>query len=337
MSLTYFELKKMLRRRWFIIVIAVALEVVLGLLPKGYEHPYSPQVYRQYCERLAGEYTPKKREQILSRLDEINGIIAEHEQLSEQYNLGEIDLDAFTEHNRQYNKAITEQQTLEYLAKKCESFDALGSGEFFYDTDWHDLYSHRGYALMSTLILMLLIPPVFCNEYSSKMADILRTAKCGKARLAVTKLLVCMAAMLLLSLLMSVTELCTFAARYGLDSASSPVQSIMGFEGYGEMTVIGLYIRSSVVRAVSYAVCAAAICLISVYTKNMLFTFFLGFSVCVFPAFIAEGKVMSYVFSSSVQDGMYMSQMSVGIFCMICVIKGIAYGTICVRKYTLVK
>lgn len=337
MTLIYFETKKLLHKRLIIIVIAVALEIVLGLLPADHEHPYSPQVYRQYTEQLAGEYTPKKRELIFTRLDEVNNVIAEHEQLLEQYNADLIDLDEFAAHNKQYNQAIAEQQTLEYLAKKCESFDSLGTGEFFYDTNWYDLYSYRRYDLLSVLLLMLLIPPVFCNEYSSKMADILRTTKCGKTRLAVIKLSVSMVVMFLLSLIISTAELCTFAARYGLDSAFAPLQSIMGCEEYGEMTVIGLFVRSSLMRAFSFAVCAAFICLISVYTKNMLFTFFLSFTACVFPALIAEGEVMSYIFSSSVHNGMYLPGMSVWVFCLICIVKCAGYGVMCVSKFGTIK
>lgn len=337
MTLIYFETKKLLHKRLIMIVIAVALEIALGSLPSDHEHPYSPQVYRQYTEQLAGEYTPKKRELIFTRLDEVNNVIAEHEQLLEQYNADLIDLDEFAEHNKQYNKAIAEQQTLEYLAKKCESFDSLGSGEFFYDTDWYDLYSYRRYDLLSVLIMMLLIPPVFCNEYSSKMADILRTTKCGKTRLAVIKLSVSMFVMFWLSLIISTAELCTFAARYGLDSAFAPLQSIMGYEDYGKITVIGLFIRSSLMRAFSFAVCAAFICLISVYTKNMLFTFFLSFAACVFPALIAEGKVMSYAFSSSAHNGMYLPGMSVWMFCLICIVKCAGYGAMCVRKFGTIK
>ena len=63
MSLVFFELRKLLLcRSGLTVLAAIAAEIVLCLLPTDYEHPYSPPVYEQYTQQLAGEYTSEKYE-----------------------------------------------------------------------------------------------------------------------------------------------------------------------------------------------------------------------------------------------------------------------------------
>ena len=334
MSLVFFELRKLLLcRRGLIVLAAIAAEIVLCLLPTDYEHPYSPPVYERYTEQLAGNYTSEKRDQIFSRLDEINGIIAEHDALEADYRADKITLEEFSAHNKEYTKAQSEQTTVSYLADKCDYFDRLGSGRFFNDTDWSDFFAHRGYAITTVLLLLMLIPSVFCGEYSAKMSDVLRTTKYGRERLALTKICLSAGVMFLLSLVMSGTEITVFFARHGTHNLTEPLQSIMGFEGYGDISVIGFFLRSAMMRACSFAVCAAAVCLISVITKNLLFTVFLSFTVCVTPAMLSGGAVMCCIFSPAVQNGMYPTGLNAAVFCLICVAKMVSYSVLCERVF----
>ena len=334
MSHVFFELRKLLLcRSGLTVLAAIAAEIVLCLLPTDYEHPYSPPVYEQYTQQLAGEYTSEKYEYILSRLDEINGIIAEHDALEADYCADKITLEEFSVHNKEYTKAQAEQTTVSYLADKCNHFDRLGEGRFFNDTDWSDFFSHRGYAVTSVLLLLMLIPPVFCGEYTAKMSDVLRTAKHGRERLALTKIYLSAGVMFLLSLVMSDTEITVFFARHGTHDLTEPLQSIMGFEEYGSISVIDFFLRSTVMRACSFAVCASAVCLISAITNNLLFTVFLSFTVCVTPAMLSGGAVMCCILSPAVQNGMYPAGSSAAVFCLICIAKMVLYSVLCVRVF----
>lgn len=329
-----FELKKLLRHRWIIIITALAVEVMLAFLSGGYRHPYSPVVYRQYTELLSGDHTPQKREYIFARQEEINETIAAHDRLENDYHSDRITLEEFIAHNKKYNEALAERQTVEYLARKCERFEELGEGRYFYDTDWSDLFSYRSYALTTAVLLLMLIPSVFCTEYSAKMYDVLRTSRRGKERLAVTKLMICATVMFVLSLMVSGVELAVFAMRYTMSGMSEPMQSIMGFEAYGSVSLIGAFLRSSLMRAASFAVCAVVICLISVLTESRLFTVFLGAVVCIFPALLTGGAAMSYVFSPVVHNGMQPPETNILLFCLICSVKCAVYGALTVRIYS---
>ena len=334
MMLFLFELKKLLIcRRGLLIFALIAAETALAFLPRDTQHSYSPEIYRLYCEQLAGDYTPEKREEIFARLDEIKAVISQHEELEEEYRSGAVTLDAFSAHNKEYSKAQAELETVQYLADKCRYFDRLGTGRFFCDTDWEDFFTHRGYALTTVLLLLILIPPVFCNEYSTDMSDTLRTMRNGRTRLAVTKLTVCAAVMLAVSLLISAAELAAFAARFGTESCSEPLDSIMGFDGYGNISVLGSFLRSAVMRACSFAVCAVVICTLSVLTRSQLFTVFLGAAVCVTPAFITGNAAVCCILSPTVQNGMYPPGVNAALFCLLCTAKCAAYGAVCIHFF----
>lgn len=329
-----FELRKLFCRRVLTVLAALAAEVLLALSFGGFQHPYSPVVYRQYTERLSGEYSAQKREYVFARLDEINETVASHDRLEADYHHDLISLEEFTAHNKSCNLAVAERETLEYLAQKCERFEEQGGGRFFYDTDWSDFFSHRGYALTAAVLLLVLIPTAFCTEYSAGMYDVLRTAKHGKARLASIKLGICAAVMFLLSLALSAAEATVFFLRFGTDGMNEPMQSIMGFEAYGSISAVGALLRLSLLRACSFAVCAVAVCLISVLTRSFLYTVFLGAVVCISPALLTGGTAMCYVFSSAVQNGMYPAGLNVWLFCLICAVKCTAYGALTVRAYS---
>ena len=132
MKILLYEFRKLLySKRYLIIIIAVLMQILLMLVPKNFEHEYSDELYKNYMEQIGGEYTEEKRDIILDRYYEINQTINEHENMITAYKQNTILLDEFEAHNSDYNRALAELSTIEYLVQKCSYFDEIGGGIFF--------------------------------------------------------------------------------------------------------------------------------------------------------------------------------------------------------------
>ena len=93
-------------------------------------------------------------------------------------------------------------------------------------------------------------------------------------------------------------------AAGGTHNLTELLQSIMGFESYGDISVIGFFLRSTVMRACSFAEMRGGnMHDFGHHKKSDIYGFF-SFTVCVTSAMVSGEAVMCYIFSTAVQNGM---------------------------------
>ena len=104
---------------------------------------------------------------------------------------------------------------------------------------WDTLLTHDGVNVILLLFLLALCVPVFCGEYQCGMAQILRSCRNGRWRLAGIKLGSMATLALFVAALFQLVQFVVVALSVGLDGASYPLQSLSFFESSPYLISIG--------------------------------------------------------------------------------------------------
>lgn len=336
MKILLYEIRKLIMSKRFLIIIAAFLiQIAIMFIPQSYEHEYSDEVYKKYINQISGEYTDKKRDFIFNRADEINEIIANHEDVISAYKRNDISLDEFETRNFAYNKALTEQTTVQYLMQKCFYFDEIGRGVFFYDTNWIDFFSNSGYSYIIALVVICLVIPVFDNEYQSNAISMLLTTRHGKKNVCISKLITVALTTFIIAFAIYMLQYATFMFIRG-DNASLGVENLIGYSSFSEISLERYYINDTLIKSISWVVAALFICSVCVLVKNTVFSFFISFIFIVCPYFISHffnSNWFGYVFSANQLGKMYTENLTLILIMIAYMMKSTVYSLFCIRKW----
>ena len=332
-----FELRKILSGKPMLIVFAVIiLQAVIAFIPKNYEHNYSPEVYKRYLTEYCGEYTQDTHIRLSARQAEIEEIIASHEEYAEKYHNDLISFEEYEEHNSAYNKASAEQSTVEYLLQKCGYYDEHGiRAELFYDTDWTDLFENMSFDYLIGLVILLIAVRVFCDEYSSGSRSVILTTPKGKRDTALSKLVIIVTFAFAVSALMYAVKLMP-TMRESAEYATKPVNDLLSFPFDDSVTIIGYYLKDSIIKSLQWCDIAAFICLISVLLQNRTFVYFVSFVFTLCPAMTSDliGYNRARYFFTSYSLGMnYSCGDNVALILTVSVFKLVLFGLLTGRVW----
>lgn len=336
MKIFLYEVRKLLTyKRIFIIVLALIIQVLIMFIPHQYEHDYSDEVYKKYIEQISGEYSYEKRDFIFDRADEINEIIYNHDDVITAYKRDEISLDEFESLNFAYYKALAEEPTVEYLKQKCNYFDELGRGVFFYDTNWTEFFSGTSYNYIVALVIICLTIPVFTSEYQSNSISMLLTTRYGRRKVCISKIITVAIVTFAIALTIYMLKYATFMCIKG-SNASLGVENLIGYNNFPGISLLQYYVIDTVIKSVSWVVAALFICAVSVLVKSTVFSFFISFIFVVCPYFMAQffsGDWFAYVFSANQLGGMYTRDLNPTLLITSYLIKSAIYTAFSIRMW----
>ena len=336
MKILLYEVRKLfLSKRSFIIICAFILQIAIMFIPHKYDIEYSDEVYKKYTEQIKGEYTEQKRDFILDRYDEISEIINSYDGIVSAYKRDEISLEEFDNYNFTYHIALAEESTVEHLIEKCNYFDELGRGVFFYDTSWTDFFSTSGYNYIVALTIILLTVPAFTNEYHSNAIAMLLTTRNGRRKVCISKIIIVAIAAFAIAFTIYMLKLAAFMYIKG-DNANLGVENLIGYNYLPNISLKQYYLIDTVIKSASWVVASLFICAISVLAKNTVFSLFISFIFVVFPYYIAHlfnGGWFKYVFTANQLGEMYAHDLKLTLLIILYITKSTAYSIFCVRGW----
>lgn len=342
MRLFLTELRKILISNYAlpIMLAAIILQALTALIPRTYDYPYSIDVYKRYTEQLEGEFTAEKENFLRELHEEYGIIIAEYPAHREEYLDGKITLEEFSEYTAQNSIANAELSTIQYLLEKCQYLDDTEGfqKELFYDADTVRFFEKLGFDLIMLLALLCIAIPVFDREYTSGTIALILTSRYGKARLAVLKMLAAAIVIFVLSWFMSAVRLEVHIFKFGNDHFDRAVGNLIGYDGFGNVSILQYYLIDSLIKAVCWAVCAVKVCLITVICKNTTFSFIISFLAIASPLLlngVGRDTAGMYIFDTVNLMRLYPSTLHFGIFATTSGVKLAVYGwfTVRLRKY----
>lgn len=155
---------------------------------------------------------------------------------------------------------------------------------FAYTNGWNSILAHERLDMFEFFLLLLLVTPIFCHEYESKMDTILLSSKKGRVNLAVKKILLagCIAA--LLSLLFVLLEYTFFQFKYGLPDSSYPIQSMEYFHSATKVaSFLEMLTHVSICKIFGYICFSVIVMVVSVYTKKAILALFVSTTLILLP------------------------------------------------------
>ena len=200
------ELKKILFHHKGLLLLLIALAAyAVFCVGSGYDSSYvidrNEDTYLTYMERWQGEITEEKAQEMEA-------------EYAEATRSDDGRKAAFLTIYNQY-----------YYAKEDPAHRFLMD-----ERGWDTLLTRDGVNVILLLFLLALCVPVFCGEYQCGMAQILRSCRNGRGRLAGIKLGSLAALAILATALFQLVQFVVVALSVGLDGASYPLQSLSFFE-----------------------------------------------------------------------------------------------------------
>lgn len=290
-----YEWRKLLfyRKGIFLILlflIAELLGIVFFTTPYDRELEENRTVYETYLEQAKGSLTPEKRAYLEEEMSRLNQVHRDMEGLKQGYYTGEI---SESEYETQFPILLQDEEKYIGFSKLYTQYIFVREQEnrsFLYTGGWEKLLTKQNPDYLFFLLLLLLLTPVFCEEYSSHMHEILLTQKKSARKQVPVKL--CMA-FTLTAALVAVTQLMQLgycALRFGLPDGSCSLQSLYSFgNSPRNMTLWQAFGFCFAVTEIGYLYAALLILFLSVFLKKVNLTIMSGIALLPLPLLAAGG------------------------------------------------
>ncbi len=310
-KLLLWEIRKQIIINALLVIIVAAF--VAGLLVwrirQNRTLPYSKDVYHSYMSQLTGELDDEKVEFIHNRLIEIEECIAAYEEYYSKYDNDLIDKSEYKEYIKKYEIAAAEYETVAYIVQKIDYLNEVKSFKtyLFYDTEWMELFTRGGGQYYVLIVAAVLISSLcFAREYASNSVANLKTSKYGTYKIALCKIVICSAGVMLLSVLMNGVGLLLYMKPGNVKHMNEAIGNVLLTENYSDASIIKVYLLDSVLKSCAIGSCAAITCVVAVTIRNLLYT--IPISVSILAAIKYLGKLS--LFGRTIVDfsGIYPNQ-----------------------------
>lgn len=282
-----YEWKKQLfyRRSIWLIVAFLVLELASVLL---LTHPYDAEleehraVYESYLSQVEGPLTPEKRESIEAEMERLDDVHMELNGLKRSYYAGEI---SEAEFRSAYDALMAEDQRYTGFSKLYVQYIFVresGERSFLYTGGWEVLLTDQEPDYLLLLMLVVVLAPVFCEEYETRMNEILVTQKRSARYQVAAKAAFALILTAMLVAAVQVFDLVYCAARFGLPHGDYTLQSIQSFGSTEkEITLWQAFWLQFALKEFGYLYVAVVLLALSVLLRKFALTLMAG--IAAFP------------------------------------------------------
>ncbi len=289
------------RKAGLLILGFLVLRLITVFLQPNYAVDYKMEMYHdaylQHMEELAGALNDEKTAYIKETNDEISALL-DNDTAVADYQRGEITEAEFNERYRLRSEGSRMQDEFAVVNERYQS--VLQNPErvyFLYSNGWVGLIGNENLDFVLLILVMLLIVPILCNEYTSDMYPILRTTPNGGGRLFAAKFLVGIATAVLCAVLFFAEEFVYFALQLGLPDGSFPLQSLPPFaDSPYQISIFGAALLTLANCCLGLMLLTALLICLSALFKRALSAIFLGTVSVLLPFFLFSESVLKYRF-----------------------------------------
>lgn len=302
-----FEIKKVLiyqRGVWFIPLLMLLKIASIAMLDHGADFGVEThkEEYLFYLEQVKGPMTEETQHFLRNESEKIASAKINLENLYMDYYNGviynqvmsEAELDALS---RPFEEQIEKERGFQLIHDQYMYIRENPENRYFiYINGWNGLLAHERLDLPMLFLLLLLITPLFCHEYESKMDTILLSSKKGRVTLVLKKILLAFGLVTVLSLLFTLFEYGYFHFKYGLTDGHYPIQSLEYFDSsLKNVSLLGAFIRVSLYKLFGYLSFTAIIMFVSIYTQKTILTLFISTAAILLPYFGLAAQWVQYL------------------------------------------
>jgi hypothetical protein len=292
--------KLLIKQKGIIVLSFFLLLKIIFTLTGSYDSDYiidrNPEGYNKYITMYSGKLTEKKINEINIEADLVNNNILYYNELIMKLEEGELS-------NTEY----------EQLAIQCYeregNYTVFGIvyNQFVYaqeDVNNRYIMDERGWNVLLTrgmidfflvLCLILILTPVFCNEYESNMETLLLTTQKGKYQIGIVKLMSASILAVGITLLFSMVDVILINRIIGLEGSQYPLQSLQYFENsIYHISIVKAYIFVVGCRVMGAVFIVALISLIGIISEKSIITLFVCSILILLPFLVYKGENILY-------------------------------------------
>ena len=290
-----YELKKLLvgRTGWLLILVLLIAELGSMLLfTKPYDSVLETNrtVYESYLAEVEGPLTEEKRSFLETEMERLNSVHEELEQLKQDYYSGRVTDEVYRE---TFDLLSAEDAKYTGFSKLYSQYIFVRESvdrSFLYTGGWEVLLADQAPDYLFLLVLIVLLTPIFCEEYSCRMHEILLTQKRSAKYQVAAKVSVAMSLALALTVLFQLADLVYCAARFGLSNGSFSLQSLHSFGTTAkQMTLWQAFCLQLALKAAGYLYAAIVILFLAVVLKKFALTLMASIAILLLPPLTTGG------------------------------------------------
>lgn len=217
------------RRIYLIVVIGIVFEIIIAMQMRTVMFEgYHKSVYKHYISEIEGDYNKEKKAYISKENEKMQELIDNEDSYERMYMEGGISADEYHRISDEIKTAKFRINTLEYLGGKTEYFDSASLlYSYFYDVEIRDYVEYIGFDVIAVIVILLLVIPVYTDDYYAGVILMLRSSKNGRGRLCAARLKLAVSVSVVVSILFSAIEFLTKYIRYDLGNLNARVGSLM--------------------------------------------------------------------------------------------------------------
>ncbi len=194
----HYEWKKLLHHRrglWliFAFLLAELLSLLLFTQPFDSVLEENREIYDSYLSQVNGPLTPDKRTFLEAEMERLNQIHSDMEQLKLNYYAGRISEE---EYRTNFNALLVDDRLYTGFSELYSQYIFVREQDnraFLYTGGWEVLLTDQEPDYLFLLLLIVVLTPIFCEEYATRMQEILLTQKHSTRHQVATK--ICVASM----------------------------------------------------------------------------------------------------------------------------------------------
>ena len=297
----YFEWRKTLikQKGFLVIAIFVFLKIVLTLY-HGYDYHYiidkNPEGYAYYMNQYEGKITEDKKENIEEEYYAVTNAKAVLKELLLKWRDGKISKSEYEEKSKQYYERIKNTAVFNVVYNKYYYAKELPEERYIMDErGWNTLLSHGELDFILLLCLLIVLTPLFCNEYESGMDALLLSSSKGKYRTAIAKLLSGFVLAITLTIIFSIIEYMCVDMMVGLNNGSYPLKSLQFFkESAYYISLNQAFLITVLCRVLGTLLFVECVSIVSIFSKKSIITLFSSSVLVIFPSILFPDKSVLY-------------------------------------------
>lgn len=321
-----YEWKKLLFKRRGLALIAafLAAQALLLLFVRPYDEVLERNraVYEGYLTQVEGPLTAQNRAWLEEEMERLNGVHQELEQLKMDYYSGSVSEE---DYRTNFDRLQPEDAKYTGFSKLYSQYIYVRESpdrSFLYTGGWETLLTDWEPDYLMLMLLILLLTPIFCEEYTCNMDDILRTQKHSARYHVGTKLTVAPCLTGALTAAVQAMELVFCAVRFGLPDGSFSLQSVMSFgNSPWKLSLWEAFWVQFCLKELGYLYCAVLILFLSVLLKKFSLTLMASVALLPLPFLTLEpsafltvpGPWVLTIGSLCLRDGQLPSLIVVGL------------------------
>ncbi|MEK4005049.1 DUF5050 domain-containing protein [Paenibacillus sp. FSL H3-0333] len=290
MSTPLYELKKifLLQKGLHFILLLLFLKALLLFLmdkPVNADIEMNYPHYFSYLKEVQGSYSEITEQFILEESEKIANAKTLQQKMTEDYYDGVIEEEEFLAGTLPLERVLQNERGYELIYDQYTYIREHPADRYFlYRNGWDGLLSNDTLDLLWVLLVVLLVAPVYCYEYESKMDRLLLTVRKGTFQQSVCKICMALLSVAVLSLLMSYMEFVFYQLKYGLEYGDYPLQSLSYFaESRKKCTLFEAFLWVTSGKIFGSLYLALLILFVSVCVKRYAFTLFTCTGILLIP------------------------------------------------------